>query len=90
MDHPEKQSTQKNKTQDEEKQNKQNKTQTKYEFLLEFEDTKGAIRIRISMKNRQHNGQQKYKKTNKTRPPFYSYIVKSDKSLGSDIGQKHT
>ena len=25
----------------------------------EFEDTKGAIRIRISKKNRQHNGQTK-------------------------------
>jgi hypothetical protein len=31
----------------------------------EFEDTKGAIRIRISKKNRQHNGQQKQdKRTN--------------------------
>jgi hypothetical protein len=31
----------------------------------EFEDTKGAIRIRISRKNRQHNGQKKkYKRTN--------------------------
>jgi len=41
----------------------------------EFEDTKGFIRIRISKKNRQHNGQkkknrqhngqkQKYKRTN--------------------------
>ena len=31
----------------------------------EFEDTKGVIRIRISMKNRQHNGQKKkYKGTN--------------------------
>ena len=30
----------------------------------EFEDTKGAIRIRISKKNRQHNGQKKkYKRT---------------------------
>ena len=30
----------------------------------EFEDTKGAIRIRISHKNRQHNGQKKnYKRT---------------------------
>jgi hypothetical protein len=30
-----------------------------------FEDTKGAIRIRISKKNRQYNGQQKkYKRTN--------------------------
>jgi hypothetical protein len=31
----------------------------------EFEDTKGVIRIRISKKNRQHNGQKKkYKGTN--------------------------
>jgi hypothetical protein len=31
----------------------------------EFEDTKGAIRIRISKKNRKHNGQmKKYKRTN--------------------------
>jgi hypothetical protein len=29
----------------------------------EFEDTKGVIKIRISKKNRQHNGQ-KYKRTN--------------------------
>ena len=35
----------------------------KYE---ELEDTKGVIRIRISKKNRQHNGQtKKYKRTNK-------------------------
>jgi hypothetical protein len=31
----------------------------------EFEDTKGAIRIRISKKNRQQNGKKKkYKRTN--------------------------
>ena len=31
----------------------------------EFEDTKGVSRIRISKKNRQHNGQKKkYKRTN--------------------------
>ena len=31
----------------------------------EFEDTKGAIIIRISKRNRQHNGQKKeYKRTN--------------------------
>ena len=28
----------------------------------EFEDTKGVIRIRISTKNRQHNGQKKVQK----------------------------
>ena len=34
-------------------------------FQEEFEDIKGAIRIRISKKNRQHNGQKKkYKRTN--------------------------
>jgi hypothetical protein len=31
----------------------------------DFEDTKGAIRFRISKKNRQHNGpKKKYKRTN--------------------------
>jgi len=36
-----------------------------YQLQEEFEDTKGAIRIHISKKNRQHNGQKKkYKKTN--------------------------
>ena len=35
------------------------------EISEEFEDTKGAIRIRISKKNRQHNGRKKkYKRTN--------------------------
>jgi hypothetical protein len=34
-------------------------------FWEELEDTKGVIRIRISKKNRQHNGQRKmYKRTN--------------------------
>jgi hypothetical protein len=33
--------------------------------VIEFEGTKGVIRIRISKKNRQHNGQEKkYKRTN--------------------------
>ena len=42
------------------------KTQTTGRVLKEeFEDTKGAIIIRISKKNRQHNGQKKeYKRTN--------------------------
>jgi hypothetical protein len=35
------------------------------EWFEEFEDTKGAIRIRISKKDRQHNGQKKKdKRTN--------------------------
>jgi len=34
-------------------------------YKEELEDTKGVIRIRISRKNRQHNGQKKkYKRTN--------------------------
>jgi hypothetical protein len=34
-------------------------------YYEEFEDTKGAIRIRMSNKNRQYNGQKKkYKRTN--------------------------
>jgi hypothetical protein len=33
--------------------------------VIEFEGTKGVIRIRLSKKNRQHNGQKKkYKRTN--------------------------
>ena len=47
---------------------KKTNCQTKYLHLClqeEFEDTKGAIRIRKSKKNRQHNGQKKkYKGTN--------------------------
>jgi predicted transcriptional regulator len=36
-----------------------------HDITEKFEDTKGAIRIRISKKNRQHNGQKKkYKRTN--------------------------
>ena len=45
--------------------------------LKEFEDTKGAIRIRISTKNRQHNDQKMHKRTNKRRTPFYLYIQSS-------------
>ena len=41
------------------------KVEYKHRYQEEFEDTKGAIRIRISKKNRQHNGQKKkYKRTN--------------------------
>jgi ribosomal protein S6 len=36
-----------------------------FHMQAEFEDTKGVIRICISKKNRQHNGQKKkYKRTN--------------------------
>ena len=38
----------------------------------EFEDTKGVIRIRISKKNRQHNGQKK--KDKRTNNDLQTYI----------------
>ena len=38
----------------------------------EFEDTKGVIRIRISKKDRQHNGQKK--KDKKTNNDLQTYI----------------
>jgi hypothetical protein len=41
--------------------------------LEEFEYTKGAIRIRISKKNKQHNGQ---KKKDKQRSTKYTYKTK--------------
>ena len=41
----------------------------------EFEDTKGATRIRISKKNRQHNGQKKKcKRTNNDQQNIKTYI----------------
>jgi len=36
-------------------------------YIKEFEDTKGVIRIRISQKNRHHNGQKKKCKRTKTK-----------------------
>ena len=45
--------------------NKTNNNIKSLSIKEEFEDTKGAIRIRISKKNRQHNGQKKkYNRTN--------------------------
>ena len=42
-----------------------NKHHNIYRFIIEeFEDTKGVIRIRMSKKIRQHNGQIKRKRTN--------------------------
>jgi hypothetical protein len=42
----------------------------------ELDDTKGAIRICISKKNRQHNGQnQKYKRTNNDQQNIHNYRV---------------
>jgi hypothetical protein len=39
----------------------------------EFEDTKGAIRIPISKKNRQHNGQKKKVQKDKQRSRKHTY-----------------
>jgi hypothetical protein len=45
-------------------------------LLEEFEDTKGVIRIRISKKNRQHNGQKKkkHKRTNDDRESIHTKL----------------
>ena len=59
-------------THDEDKQNKNRKAQHRIikicatcQKTKEFEDTKRVIRICISKKNRQHNGQkEKYERTN--------------------------
>ena len=49
--------------------------QVKSSKKSEFDDTKGAIRIRIPKKNRQHNGQKKkYKRTNNNQQNIYMYI----------------
>jgi len=42
----------------------------------EFEDTKGAIRIRISKKNRQHNVQKEKVQKNKQRSTKHTYKTK--------------
>jgi hypothetical protein len=44
--------------------------------LEEFEDTKGVIRIRISEKNRQHNGQKKKVQQDKQRSTKHTYETK--------------
>jgi hypothetical protein len=42
----------------------------------EFEDTKGVIRIRISKKDRQHNGQKKKVQTDKQRSTNITHKTK--------------
>ena len=42
----------------------------------EFEDTKGAIRIRISQKNRQHNGKNEKVQKDKQRSTKHTYKSK--------------
>jgi hypothetical protein len=47
----------------------------------EFEDIKGVIRICISKKNRQHNGQKKkYKRTNNNQQKEFLYLSVSESS----------
>jgi hypothetical protein len=45
-------------------------------YLEEFEDTKEAIRNRISKKNRQGNGQEKKSQKDKQRATKYTYKTK--------------
>ena len=46
------------------------------QFKEEFEDTKGGTRIRISKKNRQHNGQKKKVQQDKQRSTKHTYKTK--------------
>jgi hypothetical protein len=41
----------------------------------ELEDTKGVIRIHISKKNRQHNGQKKKKQKDKQRSTKHTFML---------------
>jgi hypothetical protein len=43
--------------------------------IEEFEDIKGVIRIRISKKNRQHNGQKKKVQKDKQRSTKHTHIL---------------
>ena len=45
-------------------------------YWEEFEDTKGTIRIRISKRNRQHNGQKKKVQKDKQRSTKHTYKTK--------------
>jgi hypothetical protein len=47
-----------------------------YCFQEGFEDTKGVIRIRISKKNEQHNGQKKKVQKDKQRSTKHTYKIK--------------
>ena len=49
----------------------------------EFEDTKGVIRIRISKKNRQHNGQKRKKNRQ------HNGQRKKDKKTNNDLQKIH-
>ena len=45
-------------------------------YIEKFEDTKGAIRIRISKKNRQHNGLKEKEQKDKQRSTKHAYKTK--------------
>jgi hypothetical protein len=51
-------------------------------YLEEFEDTKGAIRIRISKKNRQHNDK-KHKRRNNDRQNIH--IKRTPLKIGGEL-----
>ena len=54
--------------------NRKNKTMANISrYTEEFEDTKGVIRIRVSKKNRQHNGQNKKVQTEKQRSTKHTH-----------------
>jgi hypothetical protein len=54
---------------------KSNNTTNSTQLYEELEDTKGVIRIRISKKNRQHNGQKKkYKRTNNDLQNIHKFV----------------
>ena len=57
--------------------------------IKKFEDTKGAIRIRISKKNGQHNGQKKkYKRTNNDLQNIYKTkdrVTRTPLKIGGEL-----
>jgi hypothetical protein len=54
----------------------------------EFEDTKGAIRIRLSKKNRQHNSQEKKDKQRSTKHTYKTKdrVTRTPLNLGVNWG----
>jgi hypothetical protein len=55
----------------------------------EFEDTKGVIRIRISKKKRQSNGQKKKKQKDKQRSTKHTYKTKDRVTRTPNIFHSH-
>ena len=55
-------------------------------MLEEFDDTKGVIRIPISKKNRQRNGQKKkYKRTNNDRQNIHIKLTRTSLKTGGEL-----